>query len=58
MSVSEIAGEVRRRTHFEYSNKSVNYLGRWLTAESRAMRLAKKTRHGYAVYSVCQRATK
>ena len=58
MSVSEIAAEVHKRTRFEYSNKATNYLGRWLTAESRAMRLAKKTRHGYAVYSVSQRLAK
>ena len=58
MSVSELAAEIRRQTRFEYSNKSVNYLGRWLTSESRSMRLSKKIRHGFAVYSVRQRKEK
>ena len=57
MSISEITNEVHRQTHFEYSNKSSNYLGRWLTAESRAMRVLKKTHHGYSVYSVRKRSS-
>ena len=52
MSVSELAAEIHRRTRFEYSNKSINYLGRWLTSEARTMHLMKKLRHGFAVYSV------
>lgn len=55
LSVSEIANEVHRRTRFEYSNKSINYLGRWLTAEARVMHLMKKIRHGFAIYSVAPR---
>ncbi len=55
MSVSELAAEIHRRTRFEYSNRSMNYLGRWLTAEARAMHLNKKLRHGFAVYSVKRR---
>ena len=55
LSTTELASEVRRRTHFEYSNRGLNYLGRWLTSESRAMRLSKRLSHGIAVYSVRRR---
>ena len=55
LSTTELANEVRRRTHFEYSNRGLNYLGRWLTSESRAMRLSKRLSHGIAVYSVRRR---
>ena len=55
LSTTEIANEVRRQTHFEYSNRSLNYLGRWLTSEARAMRLSKKLSHGIAIYSLRRR---
>lgn len=55
LSTTEIAAEVRRQTHFEYSNRSLNYLGRWLTSEARAMRLSKKLSHGIAIYSLRRR---
>lgn len=57
LSVSEMASEIHRRTRFEYSSKSINYLGRWLTSETRALRLHKKLIHGFAVYSVRRRST-
>lgn len=57
LSTTEIAAEVRRQTHFEYSNRSLNYLGRWLTSEARAMRLSKKLSHGIAIYSLRRRKT-
>ncbi len=55
LSTTEIAAEVRRQTHFDYSNRSLNYLGRWLTSEARAMRLSKKLSHGIAIYSLRRR---
>lgn len=55
LSTTELAGEVRRQTHFEYNNKGLNYLGRWLTSESRALRIGKKLSHGISVYSVRRR---
>ncbi len=55
MSTTELAAAVQRLTHYEYSNRSLNYLGRWLTSEARAMRLNKKLSHGVAIYSVIQR---
>lgn len=58
LSVSEMTNEIHRHTRFEYNNKSVNYLGRWLTSESRFMHLSKKIRHGFAVYSVRKRRGK
>ena len=57
LSTTEIAAEVRRETHFDYSNRSLNYLGRWLTSEARAMRLSKKLSHGIAIYSLRRRKT-
>lgn len=57
LSVSEMASEIHRRTRFEYSSKSINYLGRWLTSETKALRLHKKLIHGFAVYSVRRRST-
>ena len=57
LSTTEIAAEVHRQTHFDYSNRSLNYLGRWLTSEARAMRLSKKLSHGIAIYSLRRRKT-
>ena len=55
LSSTELALEVRRQTHYEYSNSALNYLGRWLTAENRFRRVGKKTLHGISVYSVRRR---
>ena len=55
MSSTELANEVHRRTRYEYNNRGLIYLGRWLTSESRAMRIGKKISHGIAIYSVRKR---
>lgn len=52
LSTTELANEVHQQTHFKYSNRSLNYLGRWLTSEARALRIGKRISHGIAIYSV------
>jgi len=52
LRLSDIAEAVRRKTHYSYSDKSFNYLGRWLTSESKAMRIRKRVSNGSPVYLV------
>lgn len=50
MKLSDIADAVRRQTGYSYSDKSFNYLGRWLTGEAKAQRVKKTVSNGSPVY--------
>lgn len=52
MKVSELVAEVRRETGFHYSDKAINYLGRWLTSEARSMRVRRTMHNGCPTYLV------
>ena len=50
MKLSDITETVHRRTGYTYSDKSFNYLGRWLTSEAKAQRVRKTVSNGSPVY--------
>ena len=52
LKVSEMVGEVRRRTGFNFSDKAFNYLGHWLSTEARKEHVRKSMHNGCPVYLV------
>ena len=52
LRLSDITESIRYRQGFDYDNKQKNLLGRWLTSEYRAGRIAKRTSGGAVTYLV------
>lgn len=52
MRLTEIADEVRRQSGYAYSDRSLNYLGRWLSTEAKAQRIRKTLHNGSPYYLV------
>lgn len=50
MKLSDITDAVRRHTGYSYSDKSFNYLGRWLTREARMQHVRKTVSNGSPHY--------
>ena len=52
MHLSELIRLIHQRTRYEYTPSATNYLGRWLTTESRHGRITKTMAKGYPTYLV------
>ncbi len=55
LRLSELAVEIQRQTGIAYSDRSLNCLGRWLTAEAKGGRIRKTMHNGSPVYVVKRR---
>lgn len=58
LKLSDIAEAVRKHTGYFYSDKSFNYLGRWLTSEAKALRIRKTMSNGCPMYLLRYRHNK
>ena len=52
LRLTELVNEIRRQTGFTYSDRGFNYIGRWLTTESKVGRIRKTLHNGSPVYLV------
>lgn len=52
LRLSDIIQTIHKRTRYKYSNSSAQYLGRWLTSESRLGRMKKQMSKGHPFYLV------